>query len=79
MCMGICAFFYISETNLVWLCCIDVWWVGGGYLGLRYMCILPYMTLNQCSSFRGIYAQLEEGVGSVCHGYMSILLYMKFI
>ena len=37
-----------------------------GYSGLRYMCILPYMTLNQCSSFPGIYAQLEEGVGSVC-------------
>ena len=51
----------------------------GGYLGLRYMCILPYMTLNQCSSFPGIHAQLEEGVGSVCHGYMSILLYVKFI
>ena len=43
------------------------------------MCILPYMTLNQCSSFPGIYAHLEERVGSVCHGYMCFLLCVKLI
>ena len=69
----------LCESYLELLCCIVLWWIGGGYLGLRYMCILPHMTHNQCSSFPGIFAQLEEGVGSVCHGYMSILLYMKFI
>ena len=26
-----------------------------------------------------MYAGLEEGVGSVCHGYMGILLYVKLI
>ena len=44
-----------------------------------YMCILLYMTLMQCSGIAQIYAQLEEGVGSVCHGYMCILLYVKLI
>ena len=29
-----------------------------------------------CSSIQGIYAQLEEGVGSICNGYMFIVLYI---
>ena len=41
------------------------------------MCILLYVKLIWCSGFPEIYAQLEEGVGSVCHGYMCILLYVK--
>ena len=41
-----------------------------------YMCILLYMKLNRCSGFPEIYAQLEEGVESVCHG---ILLYVKLL
>ena len=51
-----------------------------GYLVLRYMYILLYMTLNWCICFPEIYAQLEKGeVGSVCHGYMCILLFVKLI
>ena len=30
-----------------------------------------------CNGFPEIYGQLEEGVGSICHGYICILLYMK--
>ena len=37
-----------------------------GYLGLRYMCILLYIKVIWCSGFPEIYAQLEEGMGSVC-------------
>ena len=37
------------------------------------------MKLIWCSGFSEIYAQLEEQVGSVCHGFMCILLYMKLI
>ena len=43
------------------------------------MCILLYVKLLWCSGIPYIYAQLEEGVGSVCHGYMYILLYVKLI
>ena len=32
------------------------------------------MKLIWCSGVAEIYGQLEEGVGSVCHGYMCILL-----
>ena len=41
------------------------------------MCIVPYMKLIWCNGFPQIYAWLEEGVGSICHGYMCIVLYMK--
>ena len=37
------------------------------------------MKLIWCSGFLEIYVQLKEGLGSVCHGYMCILLYMKLI
>ena len=43
------------------------------------MCILLYMKLIWCIGFPGIYAQLEEGVESVYHGYMCILLYMTLM
>ena len=32
-----------------------------------------------CNGFPEIYGQLEEGVGSICHGYICILLYMKLM
>ena len=32
-----------------------------------------------CSGFQRSMLNLEEGVGSVCHGYMCILLFMKLI
>ena len=41
--------------------------------------MLLYMKLIWCSGFSEIYAQLEEGVGSICHGYMCIVLHMKLI
>ena len=34
------------------------------------------MKLIWCNGFPEIYAQLEEGVGSSCHGYMCIVLYI---
>ena len=37
------------------------------------------MKLIWCSGFPKMYAWLDEGVGSVCHGYMCILLYMKLL
>ena len=56
----------LCETYLELLCYIVPWWIGGGYLGLGYMCILLYMEVIWCSGFPEIFAQLEEGVGSVC-------------
>ena len=37
------------------------------------------MKLIWCSGFPKIYAQLEEGVGSVCNRYMHIPPYVKLI
>ena len=36
-----------------------------------------YMKLIWCNGFPKIYAQLEEGVGSICHRYMCIVLYIS--
>ena len=43
------------------------------------MCILLYVKLIWCSCFPEIYAQLEEGLGSVYYEYTCILLYVKLI
>ena len=43
------------------------------------MCILLYVKVVWCSGVAEIYGQLDEGMGSVCHGYMCILLYMKVV
>ena len=43
------------------------------------MCIFLYVKLICCIGFPYIYARLEEGLGSVCHGYMCIFLYVKVI
>ena len=40
------------------------------------MCILQYIKLIGCKSFALIYAWLG---GSICHGYMWILLYIKLL
>ena len=37
-----------------------------------------YMKMLWFNGFLEIYAQLK-GVGSICHGYMCILLYVKLI
>ena len=42
------------------------------------MCYI-YLKCIWCSGFPKIYAQLEEGVGSICHGYMCIVLYVILI
>ena len=64
----------IYKTYLVQWCCIDLWSIGvGGYIGLRYMCILLHMKPIWYKGVAYIYSQLE-GVGSVCLGYMCILL-----
>ena len=44
-----------------------------------YIYIYIYMKLMWCNGFPEIYAQLEEGVGSIFHGYICIVLYMKLI
>ena len=36
-----------------------------------------YMKLIRCNGFPQIYAQLEEGVGSICHRHMCIVLYLS--
>ena len=47
-------------------------------IGICALCYI-YMKLNWCNGFPEIYAQLGEGWGSICHGYMCIVLYMKLI
>ena len=53
------------------------WRRGWGQSGIG-ICALwyIYMKLMWCNGFPEIYAQLEERVGSVCHGYMCIVLYI---
>ena len=78
--MGICAF-SICETSLLYCFSIDQCWIGGGggvSLPLVYI-ILLYVKLICCSGFAEIYARLEEGVESVCHGYICILLDVNLI
>ena len=41
------------------------------------MCIPLYVNFIWCCGFSEFYAQLEEGVESVCNGYMCILQYEK--
>ena len=36
-----------------------------------------YMKLISCNCFPEIFARLEEGVGSICHRYMCIVLYIS--
>ena len=40
---------------------------------------LLYKKLILCNGFPQRYAQLDEGVGSICYWYMCIVLYMKLI
>ena len=49
---------------------------GGVNLPWVYMHCTIYMKLMWCNGFPEIYAQLEEGVWSVCYGYMCIVLYI---
>ena len=49
---------------------------GQSAMGICALCYI-YMKLIWCNGFPEIYGQLEEGVGSICHGYMCIVLYMK--
>ena len=51
---------------------------GQSAIGICALCYI-YMKLICCNGFSEIYAQLEEGVGSICHGYMCIVLYMQLI
>ena len=73
--------FSICGTSLLYCFSVDLCWIGGGggvSLPLVYF-ILLYVKLICCSGFSEIYARLEEGVESVCHGYMCIPLYVKLI
>ena len=74
--LSICAFCYMFNlcSVVVFHRCMVNW-----RRGLWYMCILLYVKGLWCSSIPEIYAQVEERVGSVCHGYMCILLYVKLI
>ena len=51
---------------------------GQSAMGICALCYV-YMKLIWCNGFPDIYAQLEEGIGLICHGYMCIVLYMKLI
>ena len=55
------------------------WRVRGSLPWVLHMYNLIYMKLIWCSGVAYIYCQLEEGVWSVCHRYMCILLYMKLM
>ena len=80
--MGICELCYIY-MNLFGVMVFQrstLDWRRGGEVDLPwYMCIVLYMKLIWPNGFPEIYAQSEEGVGSICHGYMCIVLYMKLI
>ena len=53
-------------------------WRGQGQSAMG-ICAFCYMKLLWCTGFPVIYAQLEEGWGPICHGYMCIVLYLKLI
>ena len=47
-------------------------------MGICELCYI-YQKLMWCNGFPEIYAGLEEGVRSICHGFMCIVLYMNLI
>ena len=51
---------------------------GQSAIGICALCYI-YMKLIWCNGFPEISALLEEGVGSICLGYMCIVQYMKLI
>ena len=56
----------IYENYSVQWCCLDLWFIGGGgYIYLRYMCILLYVKLIWCGGVAQIYGPLEEVEGGV--------------
>ena len=55
---------------------MDLWSIGGGPSAMG-ICAFCNMTLIGCSGFAWIYGQLAGG--SICHGYMCMLLYMKCV
>ena len=48
---------------------------GQSAIGIWALCYI-YMKHIWCNGFPEIYAQLEEGLGSICHGDMCIVLYL---
>ena len=71
---------YIYETYLVSWFSKDLCSIGGGgwgqsAMGICALCYI-YMKLIWCNGFPEIYALLEEGVESICHRYMCIVLYI---
>ena len=70
---------YIYESYLVKWFSKDLCSIGGGVgvnLPWVYVHCAIYMKLIWCNGFPDIYAQLEEGWGSIYHGYMYIVLYI---
>ena len=47
-------------------------------MGIYALCYIYIWNLF-CNGFPEIYAWLEEGVGSICHEYVCIVLYVKLI
>ena len=77
--MVICALCYICN-----FCAVMVFhrsmlnWRRGWGQSAMVLCTLCYicMKLLWCHGFPQLYAQLEEGMGSICHRYMCIVLYI---
>ena len=47
-------------------------------MGIYALCYI-YIKRIWCNGFPDIYVQLEEGVKSICYGYMCIVHYMKLL
>ena len=80
--MGICAFCYLWQLfDVVVLHRYMLYWrrgVGGqSAMGICAFCYI--WNLFWCNRFPEMYSQLEEGVRSICHAYLCILLYLKLI
>ena len=59
------------------LCCVVV--CHGSMVNWRRGWGQSVMKLTWCSGLTWMYAQWEERVGSICHGYMCIVLCMKLL
>ena len=79
--IGICAFFYMLNLFGVVVFQRSMLIGRGGVVSLPWVYVHSSICVKliSCIGFPYIYAGLEEEVGSVCHGYMCILLYVKLI
>ena len=78
VCTGICAYGYLCNLVSVVVCHRSMVDLQEGSVCPRYLCIMLYVKLIQCSVVV-FHRSMANWRGSVCLRYMCIMLYVKLI